>query len=208
MKIRLKSDFIDCYDHWFCRSDEGPDFELFRYSRSGLSRKDIFNKLEKLGFKTPKYEYVRYLPKVKSDFVVVYLDEYSHKGEYKKLCPYEKAKDIYPNYLGSEFLEEGNGFSYRLLKIGNLFFKLSYLSLDSWKSNYGTVSIKLYDYVKVNDFFKTDYPIVAIDYVLHKGYKYAFDLNTSPLIRYTGIEDLFTPKEIYNEIYNFIKRRK
>ena len=205
MKIKLNSDFIDYYDHWFCRSTESPDFVFNRYSRSGLSRKPMFDELCNLGFNTPRYGEVKNLVNYTNNrFIIVYLDEYSHQGEDKIKCSPKFAHLNYPDYLGSEFLEEGNGFSYRLLKVGNLCFKLSYSSKYSWKSNCGDVRIKLFNYIKLNEFINTkQYPLLAIDFVLHNGGMYAFDLNTAPLLKCTGIENWFSSKEIYKEIENF-----
>jgi hypothetical protein len=116
--------------------------------------------------------------------------------------------------------------SYRLLCIGRgNYYWLKYTS-NSWASNIDNISINLFPSGQVPEFFKaiterqrnniiknlestliSKYPMWAIDFIeAHKPFLsnlyYAIDLNTAPGLKYTGIDDILNPLDIYNLVYN------
>ncbi len=211
MNVKLISDFIDYYDHWF-------DLTGYRYERLSIttfSRKQILNYLKHdLNLNVPifgntkkVYKYFKNKNNINIDNirVVVYLDYYSHRGIGKLRTYLKDAINKYPNRLCCEYIENTNSTSYRYLQIGNYCFWLKYKSDDSWKSNCGeNINIKLLKYNN-NNFYKIiKYPLFAIDFVLGNQL-YAVDFNISPGLKNTGIEDILSPKNVVLEIKNIIE---
>jgi hypothetical protein len=210
MKIKLISDFIDYYDHWF--DNEGIYLE--RMSRNNLSRSEMFKLFNEQRIECPKHGQIKDLINVMSlqKKVVIYLDDYEHRGNGKKLMFLRDARHLYPNFYASEFIES-NVTSYRELWLGNLHFVLKYSSDDIWRSNVGNVKIDIevehiiYSYKR-----KFKFPIYAIDYVINpftdnKSYKYlAIDLNTSPMIKGTGLENIIMAKEMADSIKDYVNK--
>lgn len=206
MKIQLKSDFIEPYDHWFDR--EGIVFE--RMSRNNISRIDMFRILEKAGFQTPVHGYVKQLYGVlhNNTYVVVYTDLYAHRSEGKFLCTLKRANDIGifeendDCYCSVLVPTEGKSSkSKRILRIDDWLVELMYESDDKWRSNYGSeVTITLIParssdssrsgHRNFADGLACFYPMYAIDFVQSRKNKlwYAIDFNTSPGIKGTPLE--------------------
>ena len=209
LKLQLKTDFHDYYDHWFDR--EGQIFE--RMSHSGMSRREMFDFFEQIGLKTPPYGTPKGILESLSDFekkmenlvqgdnfnlidVVVYLDETAHRGEGKVLMPLMKAIQDYPNTFCSRYyptLQTGSS-SLRYLQIGDKVFWLRYTS-DDWRSNYGNVNITVLSQEKDGFHSKINLPLFAIDFILGPNFIWAIDFNIAPGIKGTGIENILPAKE-------------
>lgn len=82
MKFVLKSDFLDCYDHWFGR-DGDIVFRRFAEESWLTSRSDMFKVFNQLGLPTPYYENVN--NHKQTSLIVVYVDQYAHRGDGKIL---------------------------------------------------------------------------------------------------------------------------
>lgn len=211
MKIKLKSDFLDYYDHWF--DNEGIVFE--RMSRNNLSRSKMFALFDQHQIKTPKHGKVKDLVLVLDPFtsVVVYLDEFEHQGKGKIRCSLENAMNFYPDNYASQYIPSGS-ISYRELFLGDIYCVLKYSSDDVWRSNVGNVEICLAkDPVVIQGKRVFDYPIYAIDYIPHRDevtgdVEYlAIDLNTSPMVRGTGLEKVCSAEEVAVSIKEYILKR-
>lgn len=223
MKIRLKTDFHDYYDHWF--DAEGVEFE--RFSRQGRGRREALEYLSDIGLKTPPYGTPREVM-VKTNnrllerelelqkdskyllSVVVYLDENAHRGEGKVLMPLQEALNKYPNHLCTLFIPPipGKSVSMRHLQIGKKAFWLRYTSSDDWRSNCGNVEIEVIKQEKDGYHPKIHYPLFAIDYIANTDKMLAVDLNVSPGLKGTGIENILTGKEVahlISEAINYYK---
>ncbi len=226
--IYLQSDFIEKYDNYL--HDPMGKYRWKRLSRGGMNRrrllsfldehskdqiwnrvvphgivKDLYkrfketNEWEKLGISSSYLNYI------------VYLDEKSHRGEGKILVDIEEAIKKYPDYYASVYLEnECSDFSIseRLLYIGNIVFKLTYISItDNWRSNCGKVIVK---YISKNEVDKKDllnYPIYSIDRIWVKMEKdsgsipFLLDFNIAPGIpEEVFIEGNDEPVDFYNDI--------
>lgn len=207
--IRLNSDFLDYYDHWFDNSTSPLVFD--RISTGGMSRSEMFDLFTSINLLTPRYGKVRDLGLAEYDLAVVYLDEKSHRGEGKIQISYTRARALYPDHFASEYMYP-SCISYRYLKIGSREFWLSYFSSNDWRSNYGDVLI----YILKKDIWEDlsfpkvegldNYPLFAIDFVRDNMYKYyAIDFNVAPQVKGTGIEDGYlSPLDAANEIKNHI----
>ena len=164
LRLRLISDFIDYYDHYFDVS--GVNAFFLRKSKSGLNRRQIFRYLDNHNIKTiphglvkdlyDKYYKVNTKQDVHKDYrlkkytnqIVVYLDEDIHRGEGKVSINILEAIEKYPNYYASVYLYSSSivsySSSYKKLFIGEYEFNLDYISLSNrWRSNCGIVAIVL-----------------------------------------------------------------
>ena len=211
MKVKLKSDFHDYYDDWF--DLEGIPFE--RYSRQGKGRKAALDFLTEIGLRTPPYGtpqevivqiYPRLLEREQelqkdSKYLlstVVYLDENAHRGEGKILMPLHEAKSKYFNHLCTLFIPPlpGKSISMRHIQIGKKVFWLRYISRDDWRSNCGDVEIEVIRQEMDGYHPQIHHPLFAIDYIANTEEMLAVDLNVSPGLRGTGIENILSGEEV------------
>lgn len=222
MKIILKSNFLDYYDHAFdvYAGELGLVIDVERFSKTTLKRRDAFIKMQSIGLHTPVFETVIWLDEMGLDLhktnpeVIVYFDELAHRGEEKQVIRYANAWAMYPSKLCSLYIEPiDKPTSYRYLRIGSRIFWLQYTSNDSWRSNCGTdVEITLLESITATQLFETlpsadpnETPFLAIDFVKSKmGLFFAIDWNTSPGLRCSPIETEMTPDEIYQEIKDWL----
>lgn len=184
MKLQLKSDFRDFYDHMFDR--EGETFE--RFARTDLHRHDAFELLSRAGYKVPPHgtaASIRQTFHAPGDGwpVVAYDDPYAHRGEGKRRVG---VATLDPETYCSIFLGTINNInttvSYRELWIGRLWVGLCYKSDDEWRSNAGNVDVVatgMSEGMPRPDVFR-DYPLVAVDLLGSMEDGYALDLNTAP----------------------------
>jgi hypothetical protein len=206
-KIRLISDFLDYYDHWFDVYDASIVFE--RMSRGGMSRPEMLSFLKSLGLKVPffgrvkdvykymlrKYEDIPYVDSILS--VVVHLDERAHCGEGKVQIPLCEAMEKYPDCFAVEYIPaqpSGLGLSWRYLQIGNKIFWLEFASRNDWRSNCGQVDIKVLSREQDGYHERIKYPLFAVDFIPADNL-YAVDFNIAPQIRGTGVEELLPARE-------------
>lgn len=213
MALQLKTDFQDFYDH--CFDKKGPVFD--RYSKNALTRADNLAFLTDKGYNVPSHGIARnlvpHLIKLRETpdlHFVVYLDEYSHRGEDKIRVSAEMALEHFGEYFVVEFLQpDKQSTSYRYLQIGKKSFGLVYSSNDEWRSNCGTnVNVRLacHGDDAVHPSIKD--PIFAIDFIKVGECLYALDFNSAPGIRHTGVEDEMKPREVYDEIHEAFHRSK
>lgn len=134
MKIKIQSDFRDCYDHAFCGSHETPDAIFQRQSRGGMNRQEMFSAFDRVGLMTPRHGLVRDLvPALQAEYsrspkklldivqVVVHLDEQAHAGEGKLALSMDEALSLYPGAFAVEFLPTIIGNDALLQKARELF---------------------------------------------------------------------------------------
>ncbi|HNC59117.1 MAG TPA: hypothetical protein PLP33_27065 [Leptospiraceae bacterium] len=206
LNIKLHTDFRDCYDYMFDR--EGIPF--IRFSQDILSKREQFKLLEASGFLVPpnnymyKLVYSLYSPKN----YVVYVNPNLHRGEGKLLISrgeaLSRAEDLsLLNCYASHHIDAQSSKSHRILNIGNRQFRINYSSDDTWRSNCGNVKVEFDG--EVTEDLKIPSPLTgralwAIDFVANM---YAVDLNTSPSIKGSGVEDILSNTEIYELIRDF-----
>jgi hypothetical protein len=231
-KIILRTNFYDYYDSWFdVQIDPKEDvFILERFNNKGMNRIEMFEFLRDKGYDTPEYGTPETL---KSNFlknfnfidfkdsnvdkildfydVVVYTDINNHCGEGKIKTSLFHALEHYPNNYCSVFLyncySHHNGYSIRLLNVGTKSFLIEYKSFDDWRSNCGSVVIKLLGIQDRSQNNKIDLPLYAIDFVPTSYGFFAVDFNTAPQIKGTGIENIYKPQEMTQFIKDFINRK-
>lgn len=207
MKLKLISNFVDYYDHWF--DSDGNIFK--RVTTDGMIRGRMFSFLRQRGLSTPIYGVVSHLKNAfyleDDDKIVVYIDEKLHCGEGKQLMTLKEAFDDkkLQSCLCTQYINTDNPFnyavSYRHLQIGDRAFWIRYVSYNDWRSNCGDGDIELLEEVISMKIPNT--PLYAIDFVEKNGIYYAVDYNISPGIRGTGIEDILPAKEVVNLIKEF-----
>lgn len=220
MNIKLESDFLDIYDHWFenCYF-KSPDFVFKRFTRSGLTREEMLFFLSK-NFNTPSYGRINKYINTNlmcekyhnNNLIVVYHDENSHQGYDKTLMDYKTVNNELDGKLFSFYIKPNNfGRTYRYLRINEFEVWLKYQS-DDWRSNFNTKSIEIL-YQPDNSLLELDlnYPLYAIDFIKDENdIKYAIDFNIAPSLRnIDGIKDIISLKEIYKQIEKwYLKNEK
>lgn len=203
MKLKLKSDFTDYYDHWFDSSGD----EFRRVSTDGPTRQEMFWLFDDLGLRTPARGNVIdfHYPSAPTE-VVVYTDPIAHCGNGKLKMPYEAALEEYPDYLATEFIPCDSE-SIRELHVGNRCFRLRYKSLEDWRSNVGEGEIEVLGEQPFPAYrAKVPHAIFAIDFLPRpaRGDELAIDFNTAPGMRGSGIERFLPPKYVVQIIKEFL----
>lgn len=218
-KIKLDTDFIDMYDHWF---DLDGELVLHRRMDTGPNRIEMYKMLNAIGLKTPKFGMVADLYKdlagqwggkdalKKAEYdklieMVVYTDINAHTGEGKIKCSLEEARDKYPGHFAAQHIPvTSKSFmsrTERMLMIGNKQLWIEYTSKDDWRSNCGDVTISELGVGAINSVIKAtinelQIPLYAIDFVIAGNERLAIDLNVSPGIKGTPAANMMTGKEM------------
>jgi len=224
VKIAIDSDFWDFYDHAFSPR-YCADVLWERKTRTSMSKRDQFCLLEKLGFKLPihgtitevyeriraEYEFDEHMFNKAAELfsLVVYLDEYAHRGRGKLCVPLKIALEQYPEKYCTEFIQttpSPHAVSYRYLRIGDRAFWLQYTGYDSWMSNHAKkVLIEFLCPSRHTLDLGIPYPMFAIDFI--PGHVlYAIDLNTAPGLQGTGVP--LTADEIYEFVRDWFIKSK
>jgi len=219
VKIQLKTDFLDYYDHWF---DREGDIVFERMSRGGMGRREMFGFLKSLGLNSPEVGIVKEVfPKLRERYsdipdgimrivsVVVYLDEMAHRGEGKERMSAEKALEKHPDNFCSEFIPTSPGegsVSLRYLQIGDRKWWLRYSSIDDWRSNYGDKAwVEVLAEAGRGYHPKIKEPMFAVDFVAAKKI-YAIDFNISPGLSGAAVDNILTGREVVDLIKGFYER--
>jgi len=198
MKLKLISNFIDYYDHWF---DIDNEQRFYRITTDGMNRGQMFGFMRQHKLTPPLYGIVSHLKNAcyleLEDKVVVYTNENVHCGEGKLLMTLEEAYQQYPNCLCTQYLNTekvfGYAVSYRHLQIGYKAFWLRYTSFTDWRSNCGDGDI---DLIEERDIISINKPLFAIDFVKYNNNYYAIDFNIAPGIKGTGVEKIIPAKQV------------
>lgn len=192
-KLKLKSDFSEVYDCWF---DNDTDEIFYRMSTEGMNRLEMLQFMEAKGLNVPAYGKVK---DQKCSKLVVYTDLQAHCGEGKLLLDIEEALKEYPEHLSTEYIGECPGVSWRYLQIGKHCFWIEYKSNYDWRSNVGDLTtMQIIGHGKANRKL-FDAPLLAVDFVIGKEL-YAIDYNIAPGIRWTGVEQFLSHKQIVEAI--------
>jgi hypothetical protein len=224
MKVKLQSDFRDFYDHVFCGSWEQPNVIFSRMMTNGPARHQMFIELQKAGLTVPRHGTVhemieQYMTEwkragtesyAKIQSIVIYDDPHAHAGDGKRMITVEQAESIPDTHhlFASEYIPaqpNGYGLSLRYLRIGRRQFWLRYISKSDWRSNCGDVTIDVLSEEKPKENIPTDRglcweaPMMAVDFV-GADKLYAIDLNVSPGLAGTGIEERVRPMDILAEL--------
>ncbi|MHB1681532.1 MAG: hypothetical protein ACYCYO_01710 [Bacilli bacterium] len=209
MKLMLCSNFVDYYDHHFDLT--GRPFP--RFSQGGMSRRQMFAFLKRVGLEVPIHGIVRELyermeaydqeyPESTMD-LVVYLDETAHRGEGKIHLGFKEALDVYPNQFASMYIHPPQDLaqSTRYLAVGDRAFWLRYESIDDWRSNCGDVRITVLREEKRGRYL-IPFALYAIDFVPigQLNEQLAVDFNVAPGIRGTGVEERLSAQEAVEAI--------
>jgi len=210
LRIRLKSDFHDYYDHWFAGSWQEADLVFERFTRSGPSRPEMMDVLAGQGMCVPRYGRVRNLAsELRGEAeVVVHLDELAHRAEGKIRCSAGYALQSYPDCFCVEYVRSGyaGGYTLRCVCFGHRAFWLEYHSPGDWRSNVGDVSVSVLAPAFRGDGVFQDTPLWAVDYVPAGGCLYAIDFNIAPRLSGTGLEQWVSGKEVFEEIVSFFSK--
>ena len=210
MKIKLKSDFYDFYDHLF-DLDGGIIWE--RMTRTKRSRADDIKLLHSVGYPTPAFGKIKFFKSLNNteNRYIVYTDPYAHCGEGKCIVFHEDLDNFDDNLYCSVYIPSRVAYHIRHLVVGDWFIVLKYKSNHEWLSSYAP-TIKIEQVSRIEDKFKKflpifniqrelESPLVALDGKFMDGILCFFDLNTAPAL--TLLEGIFSPKEVEEAIRNF-----
>lgn len=227
MKLYLESDFHNWYDHAFDSRYDSEAEPFRRVSTDGMNRKEMFEFLDySLWLHIPINGTVQEVfeqrfgksAKFFENHIVLYHDITSHSGENKELIRANQALKQYPDTFCSVYIkhkdweEHSFGISYRYLKIGKNHYWLKYTSYDDWRSNNGNVKIELLDNIERFDnvlYIPSYVPFFAIDFIADKYEDfYAIDYNIAPGLKWTGIEQILSPNDVYKLIVEGVEYKK
>jgi hypothetical protein len=203
MRLRLVSNWRDYYDHMF--EVHGDDLVNFhRPMRTDMDKRAQLDLLIRVGQNVPHFGTLGALLEElqdDQDRFVVYDDPLAHAGEGKRLLRRVEALQESPDLFATAYIphESGRAISWRWLQVGDCPFLLEYVSDDAWRSNCGTVEIRVLQASPVRSVVPLiPYPLWAIDYIpLNQGRtRIAVDFNTSPGLRGTGVEEFLTATEV------------
>jgi hypothetical protein len=221
MKIGLKTDFCDYYDHCFTAPVEEADKVLERVTTVTMPRSTMLLYLESIGMSTPAHGPVADLVPVVTERsgmpedialrlfdLVVYVDETVRSVEGIQRMSCKEALARYPDAYAHVYIPshlEGNSMSLRYLRIGMRQFWLRYTSRNDWRANYGDFQVELlHEEQRARERHVIPYPLFAIDYVLADRL-YAVDLNVAPLLQGTGVEQRMFPHEVHDELCGWMR---
>lgn len=222
--MRLQTDFRDFYDMAFPRESDRV-FNRMAGDRS-MSKSAQFSLLDSLGFSTPIRGLGKYLksltPLRDNDLIVIYTDDRAHGGEGKKFTSLGGMSAADRECLCSQWINTTGEFdkaqSYRLLQIGHRAWWLRYEGVGGWMSN-NCCETEIYIEGECQDLKRSpkvdEFPLFAIDFVVPVNSRTpetveelftigkAIDFNTAPGMRWTGMNDILQPADIYNLISDF-----
>ena len=221
--MKLQSDFRDYYDFAFSKDDKVTFFR--NAGDRSMSKLDQFHLLQKLDLRTPMYG----TPKILSanglgrdDLVVVYIYDKAHCGEGKTLIDLSLALQDHPCTLCSQWVNTTGSFdesrSYRLLQIGDRAWWLRYEGIGGWMSNHceDTMIYIESECSAINAEVLRPYPLFSIDFMfpVNTPYDdklnlldgYAIDFNSAPGMKWTGIDEILQPWDVYNLISDYTDR--
>lgn len=201
--IAIKSFYVDYYDHTF-ESQYYADVIWERVSDRPPFKIESFRLLEEAGYKVPVHGTKETLlraglhPKTK---VVAYYDPKGHCTEGKYLTTLDDV--WYDNMYCSQYIITQRPEHTRVAYIGNKEAAYKMWSNDEWRSNTGT-EIEM-ESCKVPQEMERSllYPIHAIDFV--DGY--AVDLNFSPGLGKTPIQDAIPSSEVYGLFQDWVAEK-
>ncbi|SMC79836.1 hypothetical protein [Sporomusa malonica] len=217
--VVLRSNFVDYYDDYFDSPSSISPLIFERFTDKGMRRGEILKFLARNGFSVPKHGILRdigkWAPHLRDNqYIVIYLDEYSHRGENKLLSTIDVGLKSYPNCLAAEFLGKSSDSAHalRLVQVGMKYFWIS-LQSDDWRASSGNVktSIKKHGHGLQSNLF---YPLWAIDFVpVNFGGNevlYAVDFSSAPILGENDMDKILDAptavKEIKQMVNTFVSR--
>jgi hypothetical protein len=202
--IRLRSDYLDFYDHHFAGGLDGDRPVWPRYAAARERDRALDHLLLRCaGLETPEGQPLGGWPG--ETIVVAYTDPHAHRGDGKRMGTVDEllaggvsATTYSVMWVGGRY---SRGRSLRLLSCGRSHYWLDYRQRDpgEWRSNVGDVEIvfgmpgrieeRAYQAAaRLQRALKE--PLTAVDFVdAGEGRWVAVDLNTAPGIRGTPVED-------------------
>ncbi len=191
----------------------------------GPDKQEQLSLLEKAGFAVPPHGLVGDVmgtwweaEKKWIRWVVAYEDVKAHCGEGKVVLCHNRMRsdqscltkhaELYRQeclfctaFVGSPHAQPS--VSWRLLQIGVHRVWLEYTSKTDWRSNYGDGDISVIGTeLNAGRYPRLDFPLFAVDFVPGKEL-WAVDLNVSPGMRGTGVENILSSKQVVEAIGSF-----
>ena len=214
--MQLLTDYPQWYDGIFDASP--PVFHRQAFTRGGLSKRRQFALFESLGLPVPRHGVVREVvsalttpalgcplpPEAVAELrLVVYVDEFAHGGNGKRLLPLAEALVAFPEAYSSVFHlppPGGRARTFRLARVGRLVFWLEQRGeAGDWRSN-------RQDTERVVSCRRTELPnpiprvLWAIDFVVSADGLLAVDFNTAPDLSTLGECGVLDTKDVAAEL--------
>lgn len=195
-KIKIESDFSDFYDFLGVSSEQLGVFNRFRSSMP--DKAEGLAQLRSIGVQTIDTTAARRAVSA-SGKLVVYTDQSKHDGTGRVLMTMDEANMIYPNSLASEFFEEADCITNKLLQVGSRRFRIVLRGKRQ--------SLKAGEVVQLSEITPSfnmllGLPIYSIDYVSTPRGLLAITLNTVERLADYGLQEVIKPEDVINEVYN------
>jgi hypothetical protein len=204
--LRINSNFKDFYDEAALKyNDNELEYNRMRGdsddpTKDSMSRREALEKCRGLGFHTIQIEKLSEIADkvVDTELLVVYIDEYRHSMNGKRVMSAGEAKEMYKDAYVSRYVAEKKNYKY--IQIGRKAFlcefeKESRTTLDHGKLLRVAV---LNDRIDFN--FGVRLPIFSVDYVIDDGKPLLTDFNTVEELGKYKIDKYITPEEVVREI--------
>lgn len=195
-RLKIESDFKDFYDG--LSTESNPVGTYLRYKKDIPSKGNGLAELKRVGIKTIDTRAARDIVSA-SNKLVVYTDPERHDGRGRVLMGYEEASMIYPNSLASEFYDEAEGITNKLLQVGSRRFRVIL------KAKAGTLEkgeVEHIDEITPSYNMLIGIPIYSIDYISTKNGMLAITFNNVECLSDYGMEHIMSAEQVISEVYN------
>lgn len=192
-RLKINSDFNDYYD--ILSSESTLTYN--RFLNGSPQRASDLKFLRRLGLKTIELKPVSSFL-MDSGYIVVYTKPNMHNGKGKKILTVGEANTLYSNFTASSYLIPDNGYTIKVLQIGErrftlVFQKANPISLDIGQLISITENSREYNRL-------IGLPIFSIDYIIKNNEMIATDFNRVEKLDRLGIHNYIKPEEVINQI--------
>ena len=201
-KIKIESDFKDCYDDL---SNNDSETIYKRYRKGGMPRGKALKYLRSLGIKTIELKQVSQFTPIDGE-IVVYTDPYAHESKGKQILTFDTAIGNYGNYLASLYHKAEGQLTLKYIQVGNRKFNIIFRKNELLTLKSGDIQYIEERNPGYHD--RINLPIFSIDYIEINGEMVATDFNEVENLTKLSLNDKISNEEIIDQIYNILTNKR
>lgn len=199
-QLCIKTDFEDYYDKFALVNRDNNGILYKRMMSDSMQRGSALKYLRSLGVKTLDIKQVSSFSHLDKN-LVVYTDPKKHNGLGKKILSYEEAMTSYSNFPASKYLEDSDGFTVKVVQVGQRRFTLTFKKDKDDKSLNEGILVNLCEMTPAYNML-IGLPIFSIDYIASGCEMIATDFNEVENLKRLNLDRYMTGQEICTEIIN------